>query len=131
MALMMLRPSAELVAFLILAVRERRELLRRNGVTAPAGVAELLHQLSLSVSEGQAGSPDAIPPPSEQIASVTPRAVTYQTAAAMLGVSLSTVKRMVRAGDLEPVSIAGMVRVLVTDIDDYLAAQVADRSQIA
>lgn len=57
------------------------------------------------------------------------RLVRYETAARMLEVSVSTIKRLVRSEELPMVSIGGSSRIRVTDLDDYVARLGQDGEQ--
>ncbi len=46
-----------------------------------------------------------------------------RTAAALLGVSITTVDRLVKAGRLPAVRVAGSVRFVLADLAKYVAAQ--------
>lgn len=50
--------------------------------------------------------------------------LSYREAASYLGVSLSTVERLVRARELTPVSIRSRRLLRRSDLDEYISAQV-------
>lgn len=56
-----------------------------------------------------------------------PLLVDSRSAAGLLGVSPSSLQRLVRAGELHPVKVGGATRFRVTDLEAY-AAQLAPRS---
>jgi excisionase family DNA binding protein len=118
---MVITPTAEVVAFIAGAVREHRQLYRRNGAAVPDGVLDLMDALSFGVTQGHPGSSQAAVQRTEQIEPMTPRLVTYETAAKLLAISLSTLKRHIRAGDFHPISIGGASRIRVCEIDAFVA----------
>lgn len=123
---MVFTPSVELVAFLVHAIRQQEQQYRRNGAVAPDGLLEFVSVISFGVTQGQAGSAPAQTRRTEQIEPMTPRLVTYETAADLLAISVSTLKRRIVAGDFHPISIGGAARIRVAEIDDYIAAAAAD-----
>ena len=119
--------SPELLAYVVHALRLHAQLYRRNGMAEPAGVGELVSFLSSGVSGGQRGSARAPRPASEQVGAVAPLLVSYEAAAEMLSVSVSTLKRRIAAGELHPVQVGGVVRLRVSDLNEYVAALVAQK----
>jgi excisionase family DNA binding protein len=120
---MVITPSAEVAAFLLLAARVHEEQYRRNGAVVPRGVHELLEAISFGVSQGQVGSSSAGSLRSEQVEPMKPRLAKYETTAELLDISLSSVKRMIRDGLLHPIPIGGSSRIRIAEIDEYIAAQ--------
>ena len=57
-----------------------------------------------------------------------PLAVGYVGASELLGVSVSTVERIVKAGTLPAFNLGRLIRIRRCDIDAYMAKQVAARS---
>jgi excisionase family DNA binding protein len=115
---MLMALSSETLAYFIHALREHELTYRKNGMAVPSGVAEAVAQLSSGVIEGQAGSSSAGSVRTEQIEVMKPRLVTYDTAAELLAISVSTLKRQIRDGVFHPVSIGGASRIRVAEIDD-------------
>jgi len=117
-------PSVEAAAFIIHALRAHAEMYRRNGATVPLGVKEIeSHLANFSVTRGQQGPHSAHPPPSEQIEPMKLRLVRYETAAELLDISVSTLKRRIAAGDFHPISIGGATRLRVAELDEFIANQ--------
>lgn len=111
----------ELLLYVRDALKHQELRARRDHWRVPSGVADLLAEVGFRVSRGQAGSPDAEPLPGGD-GGPEPRLVRYETAARMLEVSVSTIKRLIRAGELHPVSLGGASRIRVAEIDSYIAA---------
>lgn len=116
-------PSTEDAAFIILALRAHAETYRRNGITVPTGVSQFEAHLASGVTAGQASSTSDRRLRTEQIEVMTPRLVRYDTAAELLDISVSSLKRRITAGDLHPISIGGASRIRVAEIDDYINTQ--------
>ncbi|WP_459968152.1 helix-turn-helix domain-containing protein [Nocardioides pyridinolyticus] len=103
------------------ALRRQEQRHRLSHWQVPAGVADLLAELGFRVSRGQVGSPHA---PSAQTSDGGPETrllVRYETAAQMLDVSVSTVKRLIKEQVLHPVRIGGSSRIRVAELDEYVA----------
>ena len=109
------------------ALRAHCRSLTTNGVRVPRALVELASACASEVSEGQRGS--RLDPENAVLDGglMYPRAVDYAEAGRLLGVSLSSVKRLVRDGALPVVHIGGRVpRVRVADLDAYLANLTGD-----
>lgn len=120
------REEVERLAFVYDAVRRLQVEYRRNSLKPPAGIPELLEEVGFRVSRGQGGSPLDRPEGARQAGiTASPMAVKYETAAELLEVSMSTIKRMVKAGDLPTVSLGGTRRIRVSDLESLVAGQVA------
>ncbi len=113
--------STELLAFVVHALREHQKLYTRNGMQVPAGVADVVAALTSGATVGQSVPPLEADGDSREIGPVSPRLVTYATAAQMLACSHRTVKRLVAAGALNTVRVGGLSRLRVADIDAYIA----------
>jgi excisionase family DNA binding protein len=104
--------------------------LAGNGVRVPQELIDLLGACQ-RVSAGHSGSP--LDPGADVLDGglmQQPRAVDYTEAGRLLGVSLSSVKRLVRDGALPVVNIGGRApRVRVADIDAFLADLAGDHRQ--
>ena len=119
----LLRFSRELLVFVVHALREHQKTYTRNGWKMPDGVTGLVESLVSGVSEGQPVSSDAVMAAPPQSVVMSPRLATYDDAAQMCRVSLSTIKRVIRDGELTPVAVGGLStkRLRITDIDEWLA----------
>jgi len=119
------RPSAVVVVegplrrHLVAALEGYVAGLRRNGVAAPASLWDLLDALR-SVTAGQSGPQDAAGGDSVDAGTVQQIAYSYRAVAERLDVSQSTVKRLVKAGELPVVDILGSRRIRSADLDAYL-----------
>ncbi|MGD0088570.1 MAG: helix-turn-helix domain-containing protein [Planctomycetota bacterium] len=73
------------------------------------------------------------PPPKRALANVVPmlgsgqRAVSRQDAGRMLGVSWRTIERLVDRGELRAFKLLGQWRILVSDLDAYVARQILEQ----
>ncbi len=115
----------DMARYLEPVLRRHREQYQRNGSEPPTGVLALELLCRFRLSEGQpVSSFDCSCSTTDD--QVMVRAVTYDQAATMLSVSLSTVKRLVESGELRKTSIGGAARIQVVDIDAYLSRQVKE-----
>lgn len=110
--------SAHLVGHLAYAVAEHLRWCRLNGIAAPPEMDALLS--ILQASGGPGGTPVAFEPSIPDA-----RLVGYQEAAAMLGVSVRTVRRMVADGRLSSARIGSRVLVPAAAVDEYIDAKEA------
>lgn len=113
--------SAEDEIHLMLSLIQYRETCRRQYIECPAMIDRVVAQLSLRVTEGQAGSTFAAGLQGDDSRSVDPLLVTYADAALMLSWSPSTLKRRVRGGLLEPVRSGRTVRLRIADIENLIS----------
>jgi excisionase family DNA binding protein len=114
-------PSSEDAAFIVHAIRELANTYRRNGATVPSGVMLLRAHLISGVTSGHAGSGnDDRGQTEERVSHGPPLLLKYGTAAQLLEVSVSTVKRLVKAGELHPVPIGGAARLRRTELENYI-----------
>jgi excisionase family DNA binding protein len=93
--------------------------LRRNGIAAPSSLWDLLEALR-GVTAVQDGSRDASGDGSGDALVVPQIAYSYRAVAERLDVSESTIKRLVKAGELPVVDILGSRRIRSADLDAYL-----------
>lgn len=108
------------------ALRVYMRHCRRIGERVPPAVQALQRQISVMSSHVE--SPP--PPPHRGVdpEHMTVRVVTKTGAAELLSCSVSTVDRLIRAGDLTTVQLGpGCTRIRVADINAYLAALPAQR----
>jgi excisionase family DNA binding protein len=115
------QPPAELIAHLVVALSRYLRQLRTDGVRVPAQVEALMTFLTdpsralHDVPVHESGRPTS------QAAAIPKRLlVTKSDAAAMLGVSLRTIERLISAGRLPLVHVEGAARVRVTDLEAYV-----------
>jgi len=128
-ATLLLDLSGGLSAWLILALQTYRregQEWRYNGVGYPRELAELQQLLADRVRAGQQGSPLGGAQPAPDSEEVSPRLVGIPGAARMLEVSASTVKRLVRAGELPAVHVGDCTRFRIADVDTYVKQLRAD-----
>jgi excisionase family DNA binding protein len=119
---MVMSPSSEDAAFITHALRDLARVYRRNGAVVPSGVAQLVAHLISGVSEGQRGSSNDGPDQTEErIEHGPPLLIKYETAAQLLEVSVSTVKRLIKAGELHPVTIGGAARLRRSELEQFVA----------
>jgi excisionase family DNA binding protein len=102
-----------LVPHLSLAVSKHLKWCRHNGLPAPAGMVDLLS--ALEDRGGQSGTSVAFEPSLPDA-----RLVGYKEAAAVLGVSVKTVQRRVRAGRLPAVSVGARRLIPVSALDELV-----------
>lgn len=97
---------------LALACAEHLRWCRRNGVSAPVEMVELLSVLQADSGQGR---------PSVAFEEAVPDRVlmSYEQAAAALGVSVRTVRRMTRDGRLPVVLIGSRRLIPASAVDEY------------
>jgi excisionase family DNA binding protein len=114
-------PTAEDAAFITHALRDLARTYRRNGAVVPAGVTQLASHLISGVNGGQAGSSnDTTPQTEERVSNGPSLLVRYETAAELLEISVRTVKRLIAAGELQPVRLGGTSRLRRVDLETYI-----------
>ncbi len=118
---LVLAPSTEGAAFVIGAIREHARRFKINGAVVPPEVWELEALLTSGVTQGHAVPTSAASPRSEQVEVMTPRLVTYETAADLLSISVRSLKRRIQDGQLHPIAIGGASRIRVAEIDAIAA----------
>jgi excisionase family DNA binding protein len=103
------------------ALRNHRRRVELAGHGVPPALRELEELAAFRVMTGQDSSISAGSSDQGDSEAVTPRALTLrQVGDALGGVSDSTVKRAIASKQLRAVHIGRSVRVLITDLDDYL-----------
>lgn len=103
---------------LVAALEGYLAALKRNGVSPPPDLRDLVN--ALRVSGGQSGSRNAVGEDLGDVGVMQALAFSYRVAADRLGVSESTVKRLVKAGELPVVDVLGSRRIRSADLDAYL-----------
>lgn len=125
----------EALAYVMDALRRQEHRHRMNHWPVPASVPALVDEIGFRVSRGQSGSPDAAPAQPRDGGVEARLMVRYETAARMLEVSMSTVKRLVRDGSLPVVHVGrGISRIRVADLEAFTAglnAQPTDKTEVA
>lgn len=119
--------SPMVAAHLSTALRLYREQLRRDHIATPAELHELERFFAERASPAQPGAHSgsrvdrsaSIPQPRRMNAHTH----SYHEAATWLGVSHSTVKRLVAADRLSTVQVGGRKRIHVEDLEHYLNDQ--------
>jgi excisionase family DNA binding protein len=100
---------------LLAAVTAHVRRLQRDGRSVPAGLAMLL-----VAPDGQGRTPVGEIAESADGGGMTPLALDYRSAGAVLGVSERTTRRLVRAGELPSVNVGGCPRVRMADLVAYV-----------
>lgn len=109
-------------AHLYLALQAYRKALRAEGRAFPDELTELercFASRARRVQEGPPFAPTADLAHSETV-SPSPLLVDYADAAVLLKIGLSSLKRLVQAGDLVPVHIGRSARLRVVDVEAYI-----------
>lgn len=94
--------------------------LRRDAQHLPGDLLDL----RAALCRARTGQDGPIPPDIADTphgASMSPMLVTFDRAAAVLDVSASTVKRLVRSGELLSVKVAGASRIRCQDLAEYVS----------
>jgi len=95
---------------------------RDNGYRPPPELLDLADRCLKGARGGQAGTAvDAIADRADA-APVTALLLSYRQAAAVLGVSVRTITRLVAAGELPSVHVGGIVRIRREDVESYVAS---------
>lgn len=111
----------EALAYVVEALRRQEARYRSNHWPVPAAVVTLVDEIGFRVSRGQDGSRhDALRDNEERVSQGPKLLVRYETAAQLLEVSVSTIKRLIKAGELHPVGIGGASRLRRTEIEAYV-----------
>lgn len=107
---------------LLLALAQRQRAMRADGATLPPGLFALAEAVA-GVSKGQGGpTVDAAADDVDAHPVLAPLAITTTTAAAAIGVSTSTVKRLVAAGQLPTVKLMGRTLIRAADLAGFIGA---------
>jgi len=112
--------SAEVSGHLAVAVLEHLRACKRLRLATPPELPDLVRELANRATRGQDGSPLSDLWQVRQASGMSSKLVSYADAATVLGVSPTTVKRLVRSGDLTPIHLLGSARLRVCDIDEYI-----------
>lgn len=121
------RSEMECLAYVEDALRRQAVRYRNNAWMTPTGILNLLEMVGFRVSRGQDGSSgDGRSEIEERVDQGPTLLVKYKTAAQLLDVSESTVKRLIKAGELHPVSIGGASRLRRTELEAFVAALQSD-----
>ncbi len=103
------------------ALAAHRVRVERDGGAVPDSLRLLEHLASFRVTGGQEGSVFGASDSGVDDQAMTPRLLTFRQVADALGVSESSVKRVVDRGELPAVKVGGAVRVRTDDLDSYVA----------
>jgi excisionase family DNA binding protein len=114
------RGELEALAYVIDALRQQEIRYRKSNLPVPASVPRLVEEVGFRVSRGQGGSPVAAESPAPQTEVETRLMVRYETAAGMLEVSMSTLKRLIKDGAVKPVRVGGTPRIRVADLEAFV-----------
>lgn len=117
--LLAVRLDVTTAAHLVHAIDRWQAECRRDAVRVPPGLLQL--RGLIQVTAGHNGSTS--PPPGDlpHTSAVTPLLLSFDHAADVLEVSHSTVKRLVRTGQLPAVKVGGSPRIRKADLDAYVA----------
>lgn len=102
-----LSATPQLASFVLAALTEHRSRYRRNGVAPPAGLGELIGVFRVSVGQDGSTVAEAVAP--AEVEPVKPLLYDQDEAAASLGVSRSSIKRLAASGALRTVKVLGRV----------------------
>jgi len=112
----------DLFAHLALALARHEKACARDRIKVPAELITFRALLTASASLRQDPTPMAVSTASSDAEPVTDKLLmTKRETAALLGVSVRTVERLVTSGSLSPVQVSRSVRFLRADLDTYLA----------
>jgi excisionase family DNA binding protein len=115
------QPPAELIAHLVIALSRYLRQLRAEGGRVPAQIEELIAFQTDRV-RALHGVPTLDPWRAASDPSAMPRRllVSKSDAAALLGVSVRTIERLIAAARLPLVHVEGAARIRVTDLEAYV-----------
>lgn len=102
-------------------IRRYRERAHTAGSSVSTGLLVLERAVAQKAMQGQPGSTVEPMVQPRKAGHVNPLLIAYEDAAVLLGFSLSTLKRRIRAGEFTPVRDRGIARLGRADIDDYIA----------
>lgn len=112
--------DTEVAAHLALALETYGRLLRDAGREPPVGLVEAARQIRFQVTGVQGGSfADALTAAVDSVSMDERVLLPYDEAAHRLGVSKSTVKRLVADGKIKSVKVASASRIHRDDLDAY------------
>ncbi len=114
-------PARDVLAHLALALARHEKACARDRICVPAELVAVREFLTAAATTRQDATPFAAPAPPADADTVTDKLLlTKRETAALLGVSVRTVERLVSSGSLSPVRVSGSVRILRADLDTYL-----------
>lgn len=108
-------PPEEVRNHLTRALAQHCRWCRANGIAVPVWLHQLLDELAHAGQERPIRPPGEFGPHDGDVLLID-----HANAAARLGVSERTVRRLVAAGKLPAVSVAGSRRIRVTDLATYV-----------
>lgn len=100
---------------IVRALVQHARWCRSNGIAVPAPLVEMLDQLA-SAGQRRPTVVAAAPDPHDDLM----LALTYESAARRLGVSERSVRRLVAAGKLRAIDVAGCRRIRAADLARYV-----------
>lgn len=112
---LVLGPPEEVRNHLTRALAQHCRWCRTNGIAVPAWLTEIVVELAQSGQERPVVVPGEFGPHDGDVLLLD-----YASAAARLGVSDRTVRRLTSAGSLRSVEVAGCKRIRVTDLVAYV-----------
>lgn len=115
MTVLVLGPPEEVRNHLTRALAQHCRWCRTNGITVPAWLSEMVDQLAHAGQPRPTIVPGEFGPHDGDVLLID-----YANAAARLGVSERTVRRLTSTGKLPVVEVAGCKRVRVTDLATYV-----------
>ncbi|CCH77736.1 Excisionase/Xis, DNA-binding (modular protein) [Nostocoides japonicum T1-X7] len=118
--LLVLEVTPEAAGHIAVALLLHAKEARKAALDLPVGLDDLTTAFVNRARRGQDGSPLQDLWKVRQAAVVTPRLLTYADTAKALGVGESTVKRLVRRGDITAVHVLGAARIPVAEVDAYI-----------
>lgn len=116
----MLLADLEGAGHLVLALEMYARLCRDAGRPVPAGMEAMARDLRFQVTGGQGGSfVDALESAVDAVSMDLTLLLSYPDAGARIGVSDSTIKRLVKAGELRSVKVGSAPRIHIADLEEY------------
>ena len=113
--------SAIAAGHVAVALREHRKWASRMGWLVPSEIKLMEERFANRAMQGQQGTPLDDLWDGRQGGVVTPECLTFRDAGRMLACSERTVKRLVAAGELNPVRFpGGAVRLRVSDVHNWI-----------
>lgn len=113
----------ESAAHLAKAIATHARWARTNQIPLPPELLALAESLLKQSTAAQGGSePDGFAGLADTDEVNAPLLLSLRQAGQLLGCSLSSVKRLIEAGELEAVKVNGIRKVRRTDVDEYIAS---------